>query len=334
MHNAQFRNITAILAVIFCLSMPFAVLADTSNTIKETEFVAKVNGIGISGKDFNRSIEAAEKQFASIGNQQGNSTVNVKKEVLDRLIDFELMLQDGKKRGITVDEKQVEKNLTAFSGQFEKQEDFTQYLENNDITVAEMKEQMRRSLVMPQLQEALRQELTAAIHVSDQETKEFYDGNIDKFKRPEQVRASHILISVDPKADEETALKARKELEAIQKKIKDGADFGEMAKTSSGCPSSAQGGDLGFFGKGQMVKPFEDTAFALKLGEMSDIVETQFGYHLIQMKEKKEAGMVPFEEVQERISQYLSQLQLDKAQQDYVKAQREKAQISILIELD
>lgn len=334
MRNTQFRNITVTLAVIFCLSMPFAGLADTSDTSKEAEFVAKVNGVGISGKDLNRSLNAAEKQFAAIGNQPGNSNVDVKKEVLDRLIDLELMLQDGKKRGITVSDTLVDESFTAFSKQFEKQDDFTKYLENNDITMAEMIEQVRRSLVMSQLQEAVRQELTAAIDVSAQDAKAFYDGNIDKFNRPEQVRASHILIAVDAKADQETADTARKELEAIQKKIQDGADFAELAKTSSSCPSSAQGGDLGFFGRGQMVKPFEDVAFSLKPGEVSDIVTTQFGHHLVKMTERREAGTVPFEEVEQRISDYLSQLQVDAAQQKYMKGLRDKAEIETLVKFD
>lgn len=307
----------------------------TVATTENGEFVAKVNGSGISRKDFDWSLASAEQQFAQIGNQPGaENQVNVKKEVLDRLIDIELMLQDAKKRGIAADDTQVNTSLDAFKKQFNEENTFSSFLETNSLTEEIMKSQLQKQLTIQSLQQELMKEFSAKTTTSDADAKKFYDANIEKFAQPEQVKASHILIKVDPAADEAAAQKARGELEVIQQKIKDGGDFAELARANSSCPSSAQGGDLGFFGKGQMVKPFEDAAFALKPGETSDIVKTQFGYHLIKMDEKKDAGTVPFEDVKERISQYLSQMELDVSQQGYIKGLRDNAKIVTLIKFD
>lgn len=331
------RIIKTLLGVAALFMLTAASLhADTTVTTTENgEFVAKVNGSAILRKEFDWSLVSAEKQFASIGNQPGAGQVNLKKEVLDRLVDIELMVQEAAKRGIVVEEKEITTNLDSFKGQFDDKENtFSAFLETNNLTEEEMKAQLRRQLVIQGFQKELVKELEAGSKTSDEDAKVFYEANIDKFNRPEQVRASHILISVDPAADDAGSQKARADLEAIRNKIKEGGDFAELARTSSSCPSSAQGGDLGFFGKGQMVQPFEEAAFALKPGETSEIVETQFGYHLIKMAEKKEAGTVPFEEVKVRISEYLSQSKLDAAQQEYIKGLRDKAEITTLIALD
>ena len=120
---------------------------------------------------------------------------------------------------------------------------------------------------------------------------------------PEQVRASHILIStkpIDPNADPNQAkAQAKDKAEELLKKVKDGADFAALAKENSDCPSNAQGGDLGLFPRGQMVKPFEDAAFALKVGEISDLVETQFGYHIIKVTEHQDPNQITFREGQD-----------------------------------
>jgi peptidyl-prolyl cis-trans isomerase C len=330
------RIIRPLLAVaIISLFTTACVNAENADATSENgEFVAKVNGSGVSRKDFDWSLASAEKQFANIGNQPGADQVNVRKEVLDRMIDIELMLQDAKKRGVVADDTQVSSSLDAFKKQFNEENTFSSFLETNGLTEDIMKAQLRKQLTVQSLQQELVKEFSAKATTPNADIQAFYDTNIEKFAQPEQIKASHILIKVDSAADEAAAQKARGELEAIQQKIKEGGDFAELARTNSSCPSSAQGGDLGFFGKGQMVKPFEDAAFALKPGETSDIVQTQFGYHLIRMDEKKDAGTVPFEEVKERISQYLSQVQLDQAQQEYIKGLRDNAEITTLIKFD
>lgn len=135
----------------------------------------------------------------------------------------------------------------------------------------------------------LKKKVESDAQVSDAELKKFYDKNIDKFKSGEQIRASHILV------------KTEKEAKDVQAQLKAGAPFEEVAKKSSVDSSAAKGGDLGWFGKGAMVPAFEKVALALKEGEVSGIVKTDFGFHIIKLTGKRAAGVRPFDEVKDQI---------------------------------
>ena len=137
------------------------------------------------------------------------------------------------------------------------------------------------------IQKLLEMEVYPQAMVSEKESRIFFENNPQYFKRPEEVKASHILIQVAPDANDEEKLAARKKIEDIQKKIEAGDDFADLARQYSEGPSNVNGGDLGYFDRKKMVKPFSDAAFDLKPGQVSDIVETQFGYHLIKVYDKK-----------------------------------------------
>ncbi len=172
--------------------------------------------------------------------------------------------------------------------------------------------------------EYLKREVVQKIVISDDEMKSYYETHKDEFKSPEMVRARHILIRATMSSEEEKK-KAKEKATEILQKLKDGEDFAKLATDYSDDPGSKlKGGDLGFFPRGRMVKPFEDASFSLKPGEMSGIVETQFGYHIIKAEEKKEASVEPFEKTKEQIKQKLLQERaktkvaefLDKAMKD------------------
>jgi peptidyl-prolyl cis-trans isomerase C len=163
--------------------------------------------------------------------------------------------------------------------------------------------------------------------VSEKESRAHYDSNLESFKKPEQVRASHILIKVDPGADEAKKAEARTKIESLQAKLKNGEDFGALAKEYSEGPSAPKGGDLGFFGRGQMVKPFEETAFTMKPGQVSGIVETRFGYHLIMVTERTPESTLSYEEVKDRLEQYLKQQKAQETIAAYVETLKGKAKI-------
>jgi len=167
--------------------------------------------------------------------------------------------------------------------------------------------------------------------VTEEDARTFYTKNPDKFARGESLKASHILIGVDAKASADEKKKASEKAEKLRKDLAGGADFAALAKENSTCPSSQQGGDLGYFSKGQMVPAFEKTAFSLKPGEISDIVETQFGYHIIKVAEKKPAETVPFKEAQSRIEEFLKGQKLNAAVGEYLSEARKTAKIEILL---
>lgn len=177
------------------------------------------------------------------------------------------------------------------------------------------------------------------VSVNDEDTQAFYDGNAQQFEHPETVTASHILITpegADPRAGTEATpeakAKAKEQIDTVLKLVKEGADFGQMAKEHSTGPSAPQEGSLGTFGRGQMVPAFEEAAFALKAGEVSDIVETQFGYHIIKVTEKGEAGVTPFVEVKDRIKAQLEGQKIDDAVQLAVSEAQKTSKVVMLYE--
>ena len=147
------------------------------------------------------------------------------------------------------------------------------------------------------------------------------------FKQPGQIHASHILVKVEPTAAKKEKAKARKRIQKIEKKLKKGEDFGVLAKKYSEGPSATKGGDLGFFGRGQMVKPFEEAAFALSPGKVSGIVETKFGYHLIKVTDKKPATAIAFDKVKDKLKNDLKQKSIREKVDKYVKQLKDKAKV-------
>lgn len=289
---------------------------------------ARVNGVDIT----NAEVDRAKKIILS-RNQMAHASMNdemskkVDEAALNQIIAKELLYQAGKKLEMKDLDKQVKDRVAENKARFASQEAYDKALKDMDMSEKEVETFTREDLVIGNLIETT---IAPKAKVTDEEAKKFYDDNKDKFRREEAVRASHILVGADQNATAADKKKAKEKAESLLKQLKGGADFAELAKKESSCPSSAQGGDLGFFGKGQMVPEFEKAAFGLKPGEVSDVVETQFGYHIIKVAEKKDAETVPFEEAKERIEQFLSQQKVQQGVSDYVEELRKKGKVEIL----
>ena len=305
---------------------PAEVKAGAAVKTSPSDPIVKVNGAVITRSEMDRALKV---MLAQNQQQAQNLPPEVMKQAeaatLDRLVAAELLYQEGAKRDIKDLDKQVETKFAQNKSRYGA--DFEKALKSADVTEKELMEYTRKDIVINNLIQA---EVAPKVTVSDDEAKKFYDDNIERFKQEESVRASHILMGVDQKASAEEKQKAKEKAEDILKKLKEGADFAELAKKESTCPSSAQGGDLGFFNKGQMVPSFEAAAYSLKPGELSGVVETQFGYHIIKTTEKKEATTTKFEEVKEKLKEYLKGQKMQKAVTDYVASLKEKAKIEKL----
>lgn len=149
-------------------------------------------------------------------------------------------------------------------------------------------------------------EFEKEVKVSPQEVKEYYEYNLDRFIEEEKVKARHILFRLKDGASKEEEEAVRKKAESVLKKAKEGKDFAELAKKYSEGPTKDKGGDLGWFSRGRMVKPFEKAAFDLGKGEVSDLVRTRFGYHIIKVEDKRPRRNRPLEEVKEEITKSLA----------------------------
>jgi len=289
------------------------------------EKVAVVNGTVITQGDFDREMERVNQQQASIGRPFSESQlIDIKKAILETLINRELLYQESQNHSVKVEDKKVVEQLEIMKKRFPSEDEFKAALLKMKISETTLKSQMRKNMA---IQQFIDKEFVQKINVPEKEVKAFYVSQPDSFKEPEQVRAMHILIKVDPGTDESKKAEARKKLEGIQNRLRKGEDFEALAKEYSEGPSGPKGGDLGYFSKGQMVKPFDEAAFGLSPGGVSDIVETQFGYHLIKVVDKKPEGMMSYEEVKDRLQEYIKQQKVREQVNQSIENWKEKAKV-------
>ncbi|HZG75014.1 MAG TPA: peptidylprolyl isomerase [Paenibacillus sp.] len=230
-------------------------------------------------------------------------------QAVDQLIVERLLDKEAAKQNVSVTDADYDKEI----GKIKEQNGwddatFNEQLKGAGFTLDELKEQMKPQIVLTKLVEP-------QIQVTDEELQTYYEENKAQYETPEQVKASHILVETKAEADDLLA------------QIKGGADFAELAKAHSKDGSAAQGGDLGFFGKGQMVAPFEEAAFALEIGEVSEVVESEFGFHIIKLTDKKAAATATFEEKKEEIRETVFQQKLGERTTAYVEELRSAAKI-------
>jgi peptidyl-prolyl cis-trans isomerase C len=289
--------------------------------------VARVNGVAIPAADLQKALNAFNKSPAAAQVPPGKEK-DVQKFLLNQMLNGELMYQLAQKTPVKDMDKQIHDAVAKLKTRFKTEDDYKKGLQEQGVSEKDLRELIRRNVV---IESYIEQNIVPNQKVTDAEVKEFYDKNPETFTQPEQVRASHILLTVDAKAPDADKKKAKAKAEELLKKIKAGADFAKLAQENSGCPSSKQGGDLGYFGKGQMVKPFEETAFTLKPGEVSGIVETQFGYHIIKLVEKKAASKVPFTDVQAKIADSLKRKKVSEAINAALEDAKKKAKIEIFL---
>jgi len=271
---------------------------------------ARVNGIVITMKEFNREMRQVQQRLYSRERKDSKLQLSeLKKDVLENLINRELLYQETHKHKTPIEESAVTEQLNGLKKRFPSQSEYKNALQKMNLSELEIRTKLKKELG---LKHFVDKQFSQKVSVAGKEAKAYYDDHPNFFKQPEQVRASHILIKLDPKATESQKTDARRQLEKIQQRLDTGEDFGSLAKAFSQGPSNARNGDLGYFRRGQMVKPFEDVAFGLKPGEVSAIVKTGFGYHLIKVVDKKPETKVTYEKAKNRIQQYLKQDKIKK----------------------
>jgi peptidyl-prolyl cis-trans isomerase C len=224
--------------------------------------------------------------------------------ILDQLIDAELLYQAAETEGFLAGEEDVDAAFEELSGRFATAEEFQAEMQARGFTPDTLRSSIRRQM---SIQNFIQKTIVPEAVVPEETVREAYDQNPQNFVTPEEVKASHILINSaqgDAQEKKDDALKKAQEITALARK--DGADFAALAREYSEGPSAPSGGDLGFFTRGRMVKPFEDKAFSMKVNEISDPVLTQFGYHVIKVTGRKESSTLSFDEVKENLEQDLT----------------------------
>ncbi|MDD4341124.1 MAG: peptidylprolyl isomerase [Kiritimatiellae bacterium] len=243
----------------------------------------------------------------------------IRERIIEELVMHRIMVDAVAQAGITLSEAEFDAIKTELASELPPDMSIEDYMAEIGMSADQLREQMLvRKMVVAKAE--------AVEKPSEEDIRAFYDENQEGFVQDETVSASHILIKVDEAADDEAAKTAKRErLEGLRQQLLAGADFAELAEAHSDCPSGKNGGDLGSFGRGQMVPEFEDAAFAQPVGSVGEIVTSSFGYHLIKVSAKTDAKAMAFDEVQERISDILYAQQQQDAVSTFVEGLREAA---------
>lgn len=289
--------------------------------------VARVNGVAIPAADLQKALNAFSKSPAAAQVPPGKEK-EVQQSILKHMVDEELMYQISSKISVKDLDKLVDNEILKFKTRFKTEADYNKSLLHEGISEKDIRRAISRKLTFYNY---VNQTIVPKQVVSDSEVKVFYEKNPERFSKPEQVRASHILIKVDAKATVSDKKKAKEKIDALLKQLNSGADFAKLAKENSGCNSSKDGGDLGYLERSKVVKPFGDAVFALKLGEMSGVVETEYGYHIIKLSEKRPSSKIPFDEVKAQIEDFLKRKKVDAAIKAIFEDAKKKAKIEFLI---
>ena len=315
--------------------------------------VVTVNGEAITRAQYEKAFDAVanNSMFAQMGidlKKDENSFLHLmlKERVINELIVKKLIDQEITKRKIKVSTEDMDKQLKSIIDKVGSKEKFNALLKENGVTTSQFKKDLTDEVKIQKLVDSL-----SVVSVSDKDALKFYKENEDKFKNPDKVRASHILVSANPEelkakiaetpegkklsaADLDAAVKnemAQKKAKAeklLAQAKKNPSEFAKLAKDNSDDTVSAkQGGDLGFFAKEEMVEPFAKAAFDMKPNTISNLVQTPYGYHIILVTDRQKAGVEPFEKVKSEIKEFLTNQEKVKVLQQFVDTLRNNAKI-------
>lgn len=289
--------------------------------------IVRVNGEEITRGEINEMMAMAMQRFGGQIPPEQLQAVQVQMyaQIKEELINQKLLGAAVVAENIQVDEEEVAKTIEDIRESLPEDQTLEAALEKEGQSLEMLQEKITSDMATRQLMENKTADVPEA---TEAEAKEFYDSNPDQFTAPENVTASHILITFDETDTDETKAEKKAKLEEVRQSIlAETVTFEDAATENSDCPSSAQGGSLGTFGKGRMVPAFEVAAFSQEVDEVGEIIETQFGYHIIKVSEHQDEGAVAFEETKDKLIDYLTNQKKQQAVLDYIASLRDSATI-------
>ncbi len=290
--------------------------------------VAKVNGRPIRKEELLQAGQVVQFQLARSG-QSRVPTDDFYRQVLNELIAIALLQEEAKAQGITASEQEVTRQIDGRKSAYPNPDAFKQALAQRGVAEETLRQQVREQI---SVQKYIQTRLIKESNVSEQAIRAFYEKNKARITMPERLHLRHILV----KAAENTPAgkaAARQEAEGLLKRLQAGEDFAKLARENSDDRGSRpRGGDLGWLAKGQTDPPFEKAAFALtQPNELSSVVESSFGFHIIQLLERQQAGVAPYEEVKGEISKMLRQQQANQQVETRVRELRAKTKVEVFL---
>ncbi len=313
----------ALISVVLAGCQPAETTANSSSGSKK---VATYEGGEVTEGELQQFAEQSGLGQLEPGTPEYETAVQ---QVMPQLVGLEIAKTYAEEQGITVSDEEVDKEMEEIkkqvgeqaraSGQdLSDQEAFNQALEQNQISEDELRQDVRENLPVQQVQERV----AGNAEPSQEEIQKFYDENkVAQFTQPAQRCMRHILFNKDQ----------QQKAEEVKTQLENGGDFAELARENSQDPGSAEnGGDLGCLGKGETVPPFEEAAFAAETGEIVGPVETEFGYHVIEVTEIREEQTQPLDEVEPQITDQLAATQQEEEFTKWIEEQKEQRNVKYL----
>jgi parvulin-like peptidyl-prolyl isomerase len=277
-----------------------------------SDIVAEIDGDTITVAEFTvEFFPLVEGYDTPSSDQEKEALKNLKEALLDQLIENRLILHEAPQMGITVTDDELEEALASIQRSYP--EGGFEEVVQDEASLLRWKEQLRERLLIEKVISRVSQ-VTSPI---DEKTmRQYYEKHREEFAVGEQVRVRQIVV------------KDRKDAESILRKLKRGDSFEELAKQYSSGPEAEEGGDLGFFGRGEMPEEF-DVAFSLQEGEFSDIIQSPYGYHIFKVVAKREQSALDFKQVKDQIRKTIMREEADKTFQDWLKSIKKQAHITV-----
>lgn len=306
-----------------CGSLLYLLLVSPADSEVVSRVVAEVNGEIITSQELEQIIRPvfAKYKRAYSGEELERKMEQARKDAVAQLIERKLVLLEAKKQSILIDERDVEKRFSQIRSKFDSEDEFYYALEREGISADQLRENIREQILVRQL---TRKEVTRSVSVSPREITDYYNKNIARYSEPERVQVGQILIKKgNDKQD------ARRKIELALQKISEGVPFEIAAKEYSEGPYAKDGGNMPFFGKGELMKELEDAIRTMEVGQKSGIIESALGYHIIVLKAKKKPRVQPLSEVWVQIEDELYQEKASAIHKQWVEGLKKKAHVRI-----
>ncbi len=279
---------------------------------KMEDVLAKVGSDSITVRDLIQALQREKYKFGDDYQKNSKKFLKIKQEVLEDLIQKKILETEAQKEGVVLSDAELEQEIQKYKAHYSELE-FQKMLESRGIDYNAWREVKRVNLLTDKL---VRGKIFSDIEIPEDQIRDYYNAHREEFTRPEMVRVRQILTD------------SKEKVEALYERLKEGENFARLAHNYSLSPDRYQGGDVGFIAKGKFPKEF-DICFDLKVGELSPIISSLYGFHIFKVTEKKPEELVPYEQVKEQIKSWLIDLAREKAFEKYYGELRKKYPVEV-----
>jgi parvulin-like peptidyl-prolyl isomerase len=305
--------------VIFFKVMP----ADSAEVVDKV--VAIVNDEIITQSDVEKILAPLSAQYVTVYSKEEfpRKLAEAKRNIINKLIEDKLILAEAKNQKIEVSDEEVEAEIEKLKAQFSSPDEFETALFKQGLEIADLEKNYHNQIM---IQKVINSQVKSKVVIKPTEITDYYYAHLDDFTKPQEVKVSHILIRIENGADAKDAYqRAQKVLDILDK----GADFSQVARTYSDGPRANEGGNIGFVSRGQMIKEIDEVIFKLKVGELSGLIKTDLGYHIVKVEDIRPSALLDLTEVQSKIRDILFHKKIEKNFTEWLNKLKKNAFISI-----